>query len=38
MTFTFELETWFKVVAQFTRNSVYVKNEPDRAKGRVNML
>lgn len=33
MTFTFGFDTWFKVTT-FTESSIYVKFEPDRAKGR----
>lgn len=39
MTFTFYLETWFKVAAHtLPKSPVDVKYEQDRARGRVNML
>lgn len=39
MTFTFDLDIWFKVTAHsLPKSSVYVKYEPEKAKGRVYML
>lgn len=39
LTFTLNLETWVKVIAHpLPKNSVYVKHDPDKSKGRVNMI
>lgn len=38
MNFTFDLKTWFKAAALLLPKAVYVKNKPDRAKERENML
>lgn len=39
MTFTFDLEIWFKVIAYpVHKNSVYVKYEPDLSTGKEYLL
>lgn len=39
MTFTFDLETWFKVTAHpLLKSSAYGNYEPNRAKWRIYML